>query len=264
MVARANEMNLHPAFRPARLEDLVLWVNPSSVHGTTWQNLAPRYTDVNHGRIIGAQVGELLHPSGVFGSALYFNGQNAYVNCGSDSSLDITSQITIEAWVKTSYDFSSEPGFIVNKYNRNTPTGWALFFQTDNTVWMMNYESLGNYKNAISDSTKNDGNWHHLVGIILSDGTPILYVDGVEQTGSESAGSVTQLNSGSESVKIGVQSNPLERYFNGPIAEVRIYEAALSPAEVFHNYTHSPIYYMQHGIDPYSLLYSREYGRVVA
>ena len=181
----------------------------------------------NNGTIHGAS-----WVRGKFGYALKFDGSDDYVDCGNDESLNISDEITIEAWVKTSYDFSSEPGFIVNKYDRNTPTGWALFFQTDNKVWMMNYESPGNYKDAISDSTKNDGNWHHLVGIILSDGTPILYVDGVEQTGSESSGSVTQLNSGSGSVKIGVQSNPLERHFNGTIDEVRIYNRPLSPEEI--------------------------------
>jgi len=37
--------------------------------------------------------------SGMFGNALSFDGVNDYVDCGSSSSLDFTTNVTIEAWV---------------------------------------------------------------------------------------------------------------------------------------------------------------------
>ncbi|NOQ55625.1 MAG: hypothetical protein GQ477_02340, partial [Nanohaloarchaea archaeon] len=42
-----------------------------------------------------------IYTTGKFGQALDFDGADDYVNCGNDSSLDITSAITIEAWVKS-------------------------------------------------------------------------------------------------------------------------------------------------------------------
>jgi hypothetical protein len=42
-------------------------------------------------------------------------------------------------------------------------------------------------------------------------------------------------------------------YFNGYITMVRLYNTGLSPAEVMHNYTHSPYYLLQQGIDPQSV-----------
>jgi|GEM_PF-2512163 len=48
----------------------------------------------NNGTIHGA-----TWTTGKFGSALSFDGENDYVDCGNDSSLDITDAITIEAWV---------------------------------------------------------------------------------------------------------------------------------------------------------------------
>jgi len=50
----------------------------------------------NDGTISGA-----TWTSGKYGSALQFDGVNDYVDCGNDASLNITSAITIEAWVKT-------------------------------------------------------------------------------------------------------------------------------------------------------------------
>ncbi|RKY41676.1 MAG: hypothetical protein DRP85_05465 [Candidatus Makaraimicrobium thalassicum] len=250
---------LHPAFRPARLQDLVLWVNPSSVHGTTWQNLAPRYSNVNHGRIIGAQVGELLHPSGVFGSALYFNGQNAYVDCGQGESLNITDAITIEAWVKPNVPASVQSGDIVDKGDYSTESGYRFCFDhgegMDNQFFL-NWNP-GTAKALWSpDEAVKVGEWNHLVGVYVHNVGNRLYVDGELVASNSVSGDITP---NSLRLKIGDG-------FNGTIDEVRIYEAALSPAEVTHNYTHSPIYYMQHGIDPLELLAMspKEISRVVA
>lgn len=49
----------------------------------------------NDGDVYGATAGV----PGKFGNALSFDGVNDYVDCGNDASLDITTAITIEAWV---------------------------------------------------------------------------------------------------------------------------------------------------------------------
>jgi len=247
---------LHPAFRPARLQDLVLWVNSSSIFGTTWQNLAPRYSNVNHGRIVGAHAGELLHPSGKFGSALSFLGDD-YVDCGNDESLNITDAITIEAWVNA----------------ETIPTGNAIEqLVTKQCAYVLSWDHIstggtafwiydGSWHNSGSGITPSSNVWHHLVGIY--DGNNIsLYIDGALAS-SEPIGSTT-IATNANNLYIG--SGVLTSYFNGTIDEVRIYAGALSGAEVMHNYTHSPIYYMQRGIDPLELLAMspKEISRVVA
>jgi len=250
---------LHPAFRPARLQDLVLWVNSSSIFGTTWQNLAPRYTDVNHGRIIGAQVGELIHPSGVFGSALYFNGQNAYVDCGNDESLNITDEITVEAWAKTPQPTKNFQMLVTKgkdsayelRFNRET--GKVHLALKIGAVWVDQEEYDTN--TVLSADT-----WYHVVG--LYDGSMVkVYINGNYDGGYSISGTI---GTNTDNLLIGKRLDGYE--FNGTIDEVRIYAGALSGAEVMHNYTHSPIYYMQRGIDPLELLAMspKEISRVVA
>jgi hypothetical protein len=45
-------------------------------------------------------VGDAKTVKGKVGEALEFDGVDDYVNCGNDSSLDFTSEITLEAWAK--------------------------------------------------------------------------------------------------------------------------------------------------------------------
>ncbi len=48
----------------------------------------------------GGTITDLYTPSGKIDGADYFDGTNDYIDCGNDSSLNITYEITIAAWVK--------------------------------------------------------------------------------------------------------------------------------------------------------------------
>ena len=64
-----------------------------------WDPVTKTFRDFsrNHHTITNHNVSPARGRSGVAG---YFNGDNAYLDCGNDPSLDITGAITIEAWVK--------------------------------------------------------------------------------------------------------------------------------------------------------------------
>jgi hypothetical protein len=78
-----------------------------------------------------------------------------------------------------------------------------------------------------------DGKFHHLVGVRdISAGRAYCYADGALGTGgdvADTAGSVTN----TDSVKIG--GGETETWL-GVIGEVRVYNRALSPLEIQHNY----------------------------
>ena len=67
--------------------------------------------------------------NGKHGNALSFNGSTATVNAGNGSSLNLTSQITISAWIKTSgtNDYSG----IVQK--SSSTLGYQMGFAASNT-----------------------------------------------------------------------------------------------------------------------------------
>ena len=163
--------------------------------------------------------------SGKYGSALIFDGINDYVNINSANDIPTgTSNRTIEAWFKTSYDNSPGPQqkAIVSYGNASFSQYFSLAHFTNNKL------GVGGFGNdCISDITINDGNWHH--GAATYDGTTVsIYVDGVlNVTCAKSFNTVlTKFEIGTAS---GWWGNP---YFNGTIDEVKIYNRVLSAEEI--------------------------------
>lgn len=74
--------------------------------------------------------------------------------------------------------------------------------------------------------------WHHLV-VTKSGSTRKVYVDGSERSGS---GVNSSLTSSTGSVAIGRRSSPTDRYFDGSLQHVALYNVALSGATVLAHY----------------------------
>ena len=71
--------------------DLKLYLPFDETTGTTAHDLSG---NGNTGTATGTTIID-----GVFGKARSFNGSTDYVDCGSDSSVDITADLTLEAWI---------------------------------------------------------------------------------------------------------------------------------------------------------------------
>ena len=258
---------LQPAFLPARPQDLVGWWNSSSHVGTTWRNLAPSFSGRNHGTLKnGVAIGELLHPSGVFGSGLNFDGVDDYINCGNDPSLNITPQsaYTIEYWAKTTAGQSQgglhTVGSKIDGQGLIYPGGQLNRPDTDKILlWLK--DPTGKDLQVYSTNTIgwNDGNWHH-IGVSKASGsaasTVSVFVDGSEIALTISLDENPAAQTYDENTIIGGVDNAgsVLGNFNGTIDEVRIYNLGLQTSEIKHNFFHSPRYYLQHGIEPLGLL----------
>ena len=163
--------------------------------------------------------------TGKVGTAGQFNGSNDYVDCGNDASLNITDAITIEVWTKRGPGSENDVKIVGN-------------FHPDTAGYIMQSYS-GNLSFAFHDGTSyisksfggdyRDGQWHHFV--ITKDTAYIrAYIDGEAQTPIAENRQIIPSDYG---LGIGVGSNVWKQfYFNGLIDEVRIYNRALSPAEI--------------------------------
>jgi len=158
--------------------------------------------------------------------ALTFDGSDDFITCGTDSSLDITSAITCSAWVKVE-DGNADTMFIICKNDDGSDKAYNLV-TTETQVQFSIYDG-GVEKRAISTTAVNDGKWHHITGTY--DGSTVkVYVDAV-------VGGTTISHSGdidskaSEPVFLGQRGNG-NRRLKGDLADVRIYNAALSATEV--------------------------------
>ena len=165
----------------------------------------------------------------VKGKALYFDGADNWVDCGSDSSLDITNAITIEAWVKPALT-SDYIG--ICEHVSGGPSNNRILIASDGRL-LSQFSIGGNSDNFFSISSVDDGQWNHIVYVY--DGSNELYhINGNYDSSDPESGSIA---TGNYALEIG-RGHETTYYFKGTIALVRIYERALSASEVLYNKEH--------------------------
>ena len=145
--------------------------------------------------------------------------------------------ITVTAWFKTSSTTGS-PG-IVNKYVSASSNGWQLFMYNgglcawyfSNVTHFINNDGSGNCNPGPGGVTGyNNNTWHHAAFVVDASGG-WLYVDGALKSAvGWSGGSPTGFQpSTTQPINIGRYGTA---YFPGLIDDVRIYNRALTAAEV--------------------------------
>jgi len=165
----------------------------------------------------------------VSGNCLEFDGENDYVDCGSDASLRITGdEVTIELWINPS-DTSLRRGIV--GFLEKTSPGYMLRFYDDEKVYFRIITSEG-----MSNIQENDvtplNEWNHYVGVYDGSQTR-LYKNGVEQT--EKGTRSGDLIDPGASLVIGTYITP-NYNFNGLIDEVHIYNSAASITQIQSQY----------------------------
>ena len=161
-------------------------------------------------------------------NALHFNGTSDFINCGNNSSLDITSTaITLEAWVyPISFQSNVWQGNVINKADA-AQTGYMLRVgnggQVNFNLGTGSWNELNSSVAAVSLNT-----WHHIAGSY--DGTTMrLFVDGVQV-----ATLPLTANIGTSANNLFLGDDPAypSRFFPGRIDEVRIWNVTRTPTEI--------------------------------
>jgi len=172
--------------------------------------------------------GENKSQSGVVGNALYFDGVDDYVDCGSDESLNITDEITIEAWVNCAHIPVTNPGWgetILRKQD-----AYMLSVKGSGSNAFARFFLWGGIGNLDSEDFSIH-EWHHIVATY--DGSvQKIYIDGTFSNHKNISGSIPV---SSEHLYIAKQVGD-STYFHGIIDEVRIYKEALPSAVIQKHY----------------------------
>lgn len=184
----------------------------------------------NQGEITNGPVSEL----GRVGGALKFDGSNDYVRIPHSASLDLTgSAITVTAWFRR--DAAVNWQRIVGKqfYSGSDTGSWRIMVLDTNKVncWI-------NRSGSTSSITPNPvvvlGEW--MFAALVYDGTTFnCYLNSTSASPVNATGNIS---TSTYPVTIGTTSNgtSTQNHWNGLIDDVRIYNRALSSAEVFHLY----------------------------
>ncbi len=177
-------------------------------------------TDVSGNGNNGTISGATWTTSGKYGNALIFNGTNALVTINNAASLQLTSGMTLEAWVYPT-TVSNKSRDVIYKGNDN----YYLEGSTNNSRRPALGGTFGSPIYGTAALTANT--WTHLAGT-YDGATMSLYINGVQVTSRAQTGAIA------------TSTNPLQiggdsiygQYFAGRIDEVRVYNRALGAAEI--------------------------------
>ena len=167
---------------------------------------------------------------GRFGTALNFNGTNAWVTVGNNTSLALNTGMTLEAWVYPTATMSGLDTVVMKEQPATaTSAGTATYLLAANSSANLPMSAFWNGSEATANGNTQipPNQWTHLASTYNGQ-YQNLYVNGVlvetlPQTGPI-ATSTGALRIGGNSIWGG--------YFQGYIDEVRIYNKALSNAQI--------------------------------
>ncbi len=189
----------------------------------------------NNGKSCPSTTGPYGGTVGKIGGAVTFDGSDDYIAVPSSTSLNLATNMTVSAWVKSS-DTTNSSRLIISKWNGGGAKNYWFGRLFDRTI---GFQVDGGGQNVFTpDTTVVDGNWHLVTGVADSKSKKLyLYIDGkLANSAAYTGTSVT----GSTQVEIGRNNESVNDLWNGTIDEARIYNRALSPTEVTQLYNFAP------------------------
>jgi hypothetical protein len=172
----------------------------------------------------GTVVGGSQWVSGYIDGALDFDGDDDYVDCGYNPIFDTANEMTLAAWVTI----------------RSIPTAWSCVIAKGEYSWRISSENLetrfhfgitiwsASNPSIPGDTAVGLDEWHHVAGTY--DGENInVYLDG---TLDGTVATTSPIGVNAANVLIGENPEAAGRNWDGLIDDVRIYNRALSPAEI--------------------------------
>ncbi|MCH7557578.1 MAG: discoidin domain-containing protein [Planctomycetes bacterium] len=218
-----DDIRLYPYSR-----EFVTPVEPNSANLAAHYQLDGNLNDSSGQGRNGTTTGVLTYVAGKIGQAVNLDG-STFVEITGYKGVTGTQSRTMAAWIKT-----GTTGEILSWGQNTDGQKWIFRVQTSNgTDGAIRVEVNSGY--IVGDIDMRDNQWHHVAAVFEGDDTPEvqdikLYVDGLLDT--VSALNNNSINTASDTdVRIG-KAPWQDRPFTGQIDDVRIYDNALSYAEV--------------------------------
>jgi hypothetical protein len=201
--------------------------------GTTTENVVQASADTFVNTPTWISTGLPTIPDATTTAALDFAGGDHIRAANSYTGVTGTNPRTMTAWIRTSSNGNQD---ILSWGSNTTGRKWVFRVQTggDGQNGALRVEVAGGY--IIGHQPVGDGQWHHVAATWEDDGTPgvedlQLYVDGVPQSTTGLNPEPIDTASGAD-VRIASEPWNTGRPFNGAMDDVRIYDDALSAAEI--------------------------------
>ncbi|MBU4397682.1 LamG domain-containing protein, partial [Patescibacteria group bacterium] len=180
--------------------------------------------------------------SGKFNGALDFDGDNDYINAGSDDSLDNLNEFTYTVWLYPRGRGENNEARIFDK--RSSNPGFETQITTDYEFFAIRNCNTTNAMARTPDNTLKINQWQHLV-VTYTNNDINIFVNGILQQNDQNSDCEGGLaDDSSETLFIGNYSTPI-RTFDGLIDEVKIYNYALTADQVKTDYNNGAVRFSQ-------------------
>lgn len=172
---------------------------------------------------------------------LFFNGTNAYVDCGNVERFNLTTAATVQAWIKLSSTANS--GVIGGKlFHSDSRWGYGLFANSEGVAGVFPGkvsftvgQSWNSMHSVLSSTTLNTGTWYHVAGTF--DGQLLkIYINGVLDNTTDIGSPYTMTPPTSYPFCIGKFSAEDGRYFHGGIDELSVWNIARTASDISSTY----------------------------
>jgi len=155
-----------------------------------------------------------------------FDGTDDYVDCGSSIT---PSNVTVSVWVNSDAVANDQALAVIDDCGQNF-AGFMLFISASNWYWWC-CDGASVWYGTTAASGAISAGWTHLVGT-WDGNTKVSYKDG-SQVHSDSTGSGNIGYPGADVLRLGNRDRVTDDlYLDGELDDVRIYDRALSAAEV--------------------------------
>lgn len=181
-----------------------------------------------------------------------FGGFDDYVNVPDDNALDITGELTLEAWIN-GVSWGPNTVGVVAKYGAdgNGRRSYMLSVSSSGQLRVLlspdgtSVSAIDVISTDIDPNTGGDqafalNTWYHVAAVFVPSTSITLYVNG-EAVLTETTGIPSQIYAGTADLYIGGffstdTGGSSDRYFHGKIDEVAVYDDALGSSEIAAHY----------------------------
>ena len=172
--------------------------------------------------------------------SILLDGSNEYINCGNDTSLDITGALSLSLWFKSSSLVGNDGAFISKssdaaKYFGSTTFKVYELAILDNIVYFQISSGTTQRTININISSFIDGNWHNIIaswdGTTDTNGMKMYIEDDLKVEGTATGiSSIQTLNS-----VLDIGGYTTSWNFNGNIDEVSLWKTNIVTSELYNS-----------------------------
>jgi len=168
-------------------------------------------------------------------TALSFDGEDDYVEVPDDDNLDVSGDFSISVWFRTD-DATGHQHFF--EYPEDWDSGTYQLVIEGGDLRFNFYEMNDNEGPLDANPTMGDGDWHHAVGVMddTNDMAYLYFDDSLANSQSVTSSKSSAIGTGYIACREGTT-----HFFGGGIAEVRVYDRALSDSEISDLYNSTDI-----------------------